>query len=62
MNFNFGFRRRCRRRFCRIRMKEYFNLEDPERLLFGFGPCGEIAYQQYKKMKEKNKENDGQQN
>ena len=25
---------------------------DPERMMFGLGPCGEYAYQQYKRMKQ----------
>ncbi|MCD6367456.1 MAG: hypothetical protein J7L45_00040 [Candidatus Aenigmarchaeota archaeon] len=25
---------------------------DPERMMFGMGPCGEYAYQQYKRMKQ----------
>ncbi len=47
-----GYGRR-RRKGWRIIMKTK-EIEDPDRLLFGFGPCGEIAYQFYKKEKERN--------
>jgi len=49
---------RCRRRgWCRrvgigyMRWKKAQEIGDPERALFGLGPCGERAYQEYKKSK-----------
>ncbi len=34
---------------------------DPERAMFGLGPCGELAYQEYKKRKQENKSSSDQQ-
>jgi len=33
------------------RMLKAMEIGDPERAMFGLGPCGELAYQEYKKRK-----------
>jgi hypothetical protein len=38
-------------RFCRWLLAQ--KIGDPERALFGCGPCGEMMYQLYKKQKDK---------
>ena len=35
------------------RLMRALEVGDPERVLFGLGPCGEIAYRMYREMKEK---------
>jgi len=43
-----------------MRWKKAQEVGDPERALFGLGPCGEQAYQEYKKKKESSSENETQ--
>jgi len=38
------------------RMLRAMQVGDPERALFGLGPCGEIAYRMYKGMKKQGKQ------
>ncbi len=38
------------------RMLKAMEIGDPERAMFGLGPCGELAYQEYKKRKNEGEE------
>lgn len=54
------FGRGPRRGFGYMRWLKAQEIGDPDRALFGLGPCGEAAYQEYKKKKSSQNTKDSQ--